>query len=597
MAQYRYPGIQPFTEQQKGLFFGRDNDREQLLSLILLEKLTVLFGKSGYGKSSLLNAGIAPDLDKESRRGRWEYVPLFIRFHSRVGNEQYNWFDWFSFQIAQKMPESDQETYQKRQFLPKTLWGELKRWQTRPNQVFVLIFDQFEEIFTYPQEQQEAFKEQLAALLYANIPAYLEHHEDEHPEEEVVLMNMKMEVKALIAIRSDRLSELDQLKDKLPAILNKRYELRALTRAQAQEALVVPAGLLQSEGEDGFKSGVFSWQEDAIQKVMDELSRNKVGKEMGVEAFQLQILAQNVEREVIEGNVADRDGDGKPDVAVTDLPSIDRLYEDFYENTLKTLSQQERNKARNLLEKGLIFEADNQRINLHEKLIARDFEVDNSLIEKLIDLRLLRSEPSTSGGNNIELSHDSFVLPILNAAQKRKDTQLKKRMKWLSLIVGILALFILGALFWGYFSKDETAVAVVVQQNEALTQQLDSIKVIQSREEEAKSVVMRYLTCVNNRDVSCVSSLMTDTLEQYYKVAKLPRMQREKLERDYFRRYPDEAVAEIKEVTVAQKDTVYEVTVNADYRYRKRGLVQVVYRIKVNRQMKLFYLRSFIAAE
>ena len=28
---YRYPGIQPFTEQQKDLFFGRDDDREQLL--------------------------------------------------------------------------------------------------------------------------------------------------------------------------------------------------------------------------------------------------------------------------------------------------------------------------------------------------------------------------------------------------------------------------------------------------------------------------------------------------------------------------------------------------------------------------------------
>jgi hypothetical protein len=74
-------------------------------------------------------------------------------------------------------------------------------------------------------------------------------------------------------------------------------------------------------------------------------------------------------------------------------------------------------------------------------------------------------------------------------------------------------------------------------------------------------------------------------------------MQREKLERDYFRRYPDEGVSEIKEVTVAQKDTIYEVTVSADSRYRKRGLVQVVYRIKVNRKMKLFYLRSFIATE
>jgi hypothetical protein len=597
MEQYRYPGIQPFTEQQKDLFFGRDYDREQLLSLILLEKLTVLFGKSGFGKSSLLNAGIAPDLDKENQRGRREYIPLFIRFHSRVGNEQYNWFDWFSFQIAQKMPEADRETYHQRLFLPKSLWGELKRWQTRPNQVFVLIFDQFEELFTYPQEQQEAFKTQLAALLYADIPEYLEHHEDDHLQEEVALMAMNMEVKAVIAIRADRLSELEQLKDKIPAILNKRYELRALSRAQALEALVVPAGLLHTENGEGFKSGVFSWQDEALQKAMDELSRNKQGKELGVEAFQLQILAQNVERDVIEGKVLDRDGDGKPDVTVSDLPSIDRLIEDFYENALKPLLPQERSKTRNLLENGLIFEADNQRINLHEKLVARDYGVEGTLVEKLIDLRLLRSEPSTSGGYNIELSHDSFVLPILNAARKRKNALLKRRMKLLTIIIGILVLFIAGYLLFGYFSKDVSAVAVITQKNEALTQQLDSIKVAQNREEEAKAVALQYLKCVNAHDVPCTSSLMTDTLEKYYQASKLPRAQRERLELDYYRKNPKKEPSKINEVLVAQKDSVFEVTVNTDYMHPTKGLVQIIYQIKVNNKMKLFYLRSYYATD
>jgi len=131
-AEYRYPGIQPFSGRQKNLFFGRDNDRERLLSLLLLEKLTVLFGKSGYGKSSLLNAGIAPGLEKESRRGKREYVPVFVRFHSRVGNEQYDWFDWFAFQLAQQAPPIDSELLEQRRSLHRTLWGELKRRQTGP---------------------------------------------------------------------------------------------------------------------------------------------------------------------------------------------------------------------------------------------------------------------------------------------------------------------------------------------------------------------------------------------------------------------------------------------------------------------------------
>lgn len=594
-TQYRYPGIQPFTERQKGLFFGRDEDRERLLSLILLEKLTVLFGKSGYGKSSLLNAGISPDLDKESRRGKRNYIPVFIRFHSWVGNEQYNWFDWFSFQLAQNIPVEDQSAYEHRNFLPRTLWGELKRRQTGPNQVFILIFDQFEEIFTYPREQQEDLKQQLADLLYADIPEYLEHHEDDHSREEVELMTLNLDVKAIISIRADRLSELDQLKDKLPAILNKRYELRALTRNQARDALVIPSGLADMEEEARFKSPVFSWQPEAIQKILDELSFDKKGGELGVEAFQLQILAQNIEQQVIQGVVPDRDADGKPDVAVPDLPSIDRLYEDFYENALHTLSMPERSKARHLFEKGLIFEDDKQRINLHEKLIARDFGVDAALIEKMIDLRLIRSEPSTSGGHNIELSHDSFVYPILNAAQKRKNAQWKKRLTLLFTLAGILALSGLGAVLFNRVDSDQTLV--VAKKNEILTQQLDSIKVVQGKEMEAKSVALQYLTCVNNHDIPCVSSLMADTLEQYYTAKNLPKAIREKQERDYFKKHPEKSIAQINEAMVAQKDSIYEVTINTDYIHPKKGLVQVVYRIKINKQMKMYYLRSYIATE
>ena len=55
-----------------------------------------------------------------------------------------------------------------------------------------------------------------------------------------------LQVKAVFAIRSDRLSFLDQLSDALPAILLKRYELKPLRKEQATKAVVAPA-LLQNE--------------------------------------------------------------------------------------------------------------------------------------------------------------------------------------------------------------------------------------------------------------------------------------------------------------------------------------------------------------
>src|SRR5258708_23178337 len=52
-----WPGLLPFAEADKGYFRGRQGETEDLLRLVLRERLAVLFGLSGLGKSSLLQAG------------------------------------------------------------------------------------------------------------------------------------------------------------------------------------------------------------------------------------------------------------------------------------------------------------------------------------------------------------------------------------------------------------------------------------------------------------------------------------------------------------------------------------------------------------
>lgn len=597
--QYRYPGIQPFTGQQKDLFFGRDDDQEQLLSLILLEKLTVLFGKSGYGKSSLLQAAIGPALEKESLRGRRAYTPVFIRFHSRLGNEHYQWFDWFSFQLDQHAPPPPTAPPVD---LPKTIWGELKRRQTTANQSFVLIFDQFEELFTYPPDQIESFKNQLADLLYADIPEYLEQHEEAHTEDEVLWLSQKVDARVVIAIRADRLSELDSLKNTLPAILNKRYELRALTREQAREALEKPAALVG----DQFASPTFTWHPDALETVLTELSHDRQGRDTGIEAFQLQVLAQHVENRVIQGVVPDRNDDGTPDVALSDLPNMERLYEGFYEESMNKLTKSDRKKARSLIEDGLIFEADNQRINLHEKLIRRDYGVPNALVQQLIDLRLLRAEPSSSGGRNIEISHDAFVQPILNSARRRKHDMWRRRAKFMGAVAATLAgIFLIGSLLTVFSASDRHYYAPsasmadmdILQENEVLTQQLDSIRQVQSELDSVRAVVNAYVNCVNNHDVDCCSALMTDTLERYHRVDNLARERREKLDRDYFRRYSSERIDEVLSTAVEKTDSSYEVSMNVLFRYQTKGTLPVILQFKLNHAFQIFYLRSFFVKE
>lgn len=57
-----YIGPVPFETRQKDLFFGREEEAEMLLSLVISERIVVFYAPSGAGKSSLLNARLIPRL-------------------------------------------------------------------------------------------------------------------------------------------------------------------------------------------------------------------------------------------------------------------------------------------------------------------------------------------------------------------------------------------------------------------------------------------------------------------------------------------------------------------------------------------------------
>ena len=61
-----YVGPQPFRHADWKRFFGREEPADELLSLVLASRVVILYAQSGVGKSSLVNAGLRPLLEKES---------------------------------------------------------------------------------------------------------------------------------------------------------------------------------------------------------------------------------------------------------------------------------------------------------------------------------------------------------------------------------------------------------------------------------------------------------------------------------------------------------------------------------------------------
>ena len=161
---HRYPGTKPFSSDQKGIFFGRSEDIAGLAELINIEQLSVLYSKSGLGKSSLINAGVLPKLEKEDR-----LIPYSLRFGAYTANNTAS-----PLSITTQTIGYSGETKLLDKIIPKdnSLWYHLKSDQIAKQEKrgYLLIFDQFEELFTYPEAQIAAFGKQLAELLYTTIP-------------------------------------------------------------------------------------------------------------------------------------------------------------------------------------------------------------------------------------------------------------------------------------------------------------------------------------------------------------------------------------------------------------------------------------------
>jgi len=409
-TQKRYPGVKPFETSERDLFFGRDRDIEDLLDLVWLEKLVVLFGKSGYGKSSLINAGILPEIEAEA-------VPIVVRLGSYVAGQTPTPLDNLRLKINELLTDNPEAAFLDGLNLPLTLWQQVKRKQSPQQRRFVLIFDQFEEFFTYPLAEQQAFKEQIADLLYTEVPQAVRNQNDTLNASQQAFIATAFDAKVLLAIRADRMSLLDSMKDKMPAILQKRYELKGLGEAQAREAIVGPA---QRAGD--FASPIFAYSPEALKVMTQKLAASKSSQRSGIEAFQLQILCEYLEDKVIKGEIP-----GQRVEPQHFAEQIDEIFEGYYQRLLDKLEPGAQEAAQLLIEEKLLFEDANtgeaRRLGVDSGVLLAEKGISQPLLNQLESNFLLRRESTSTGGFNYEVSHDTLIAPILKSKAERREKE------------------------------------------------------------------------------------------------------------------------------------------------------------------------------
>lgn len=381
--------------------------------MIRLEPLVVLYSKSGLGKSSLVNAGIIPEMEQEGK-----YLAVPIRFNAYSESYDENSLPAQTTQAAIQKVLGSEKTFIE-DFLPEenTLWYSFKRFQVQqPEKNLLLLFDQFEELFTYPEAALLDFKQQLLEVLNTQIPqrfrALVEEAVSAEPRTDKLYLDANQlrqihtpyQPKVVFAIREDRISLLDRISDYLPVVKRAWYELDALTELQAEDAIFNPA---YQKGD--FRTPIFDYDDATIDAILAYLTK---GYQQKIESFQLQILCQSIERKVEQ--------QGLQLVKRQDLGNIQAVYENYYDNQIQQLpSPKDQLAARRFIEDGLVFEEEERRLSLYEGQIYRQYGISDELLAQLTDTHLIRREPSMRGGYTYELSHDTLVPAILKAKKKR----------------------------------------------------------------------------------------------------------------------------------------------------------------------------------
>ncbi|MGB9181899.1 MAG: hypothetical protein WCB68_21900 [Pyrinomonadaceae bacterium] len=199
-----YQGLIPYGETDAPFFFGREREARLITANLFASTLTLLYGASGVGKSSVLRAGVAHQL-----REREDL--LIVVFNSWQGDATTG----LKTRVAEIVARVDSKIAPPSN--GESLVEYLSRCAEQTNRRLMIILDQFEEYFLY-HPQNDSFAEEFPrAITQTGAP-----------------------VSFLISIREDFYAKLDRFEDRIPALYSNYLRIEHLDTRAARAAIEKP---------------------------------------------------------------------------------------------------------------------------------------------------------------------------------------------------------------------------------------------------------------------------------------------------------------------------------------------------------------------
>jgi WD40 repeat protein len=243
-----YKGLVPFEDSEVDalLFFGRERESGIIAENVLAARLTVLYGPSGVGKTSVLRAGVAHGLRRQARlnveeRGHPEYAVVVFDVWSedpvaslRAAVRRELAAQFGSALLDEREDESLADTF--------------GRWTEALACDLLLLLDQAEEFFLYHAEET-GFARELPELV----------------------TRAGLRVRVLLALRDDALAKLDRFKARIPNLFANYLRLDHLDRRAGNDAITKPV-----ERYNEVAGESIALEPALVEGVLDQTSAGKV---------------------------------------------------------------------------------------------------------------------------------------------------------------------------------------------------------------------------------------------------------------------------------------------------------------------------------
>ena len=463
-----YPGPHAFAEDDAPFFFGRAPEAATLLATLGSSRLTVLYGPSGAGKTSLLFAGVVRRLREEQD----ESALCVLRFPVDEPRRSFE----RAAQAALQNLAGDEP-------LPSaagTLVDTLHAWTERAGTLLVVL-DQFED--------------------------YLRHHEDRadgklagfSAEVERIVRDRELAVHVLLSVHEECVAELGRFEGHIPPGLVEYVRLDHLRPEAAREAIQGP---------------VFAWDRTLPAGTTPYFVEGGLVEELlafapaadtdGIEPTILQIVLERLWRDAIAN------GAHALTLARFDALGPERIVEEHVLSALGRLNSRERDVATACFR--FLVTGATERLAQRADDLAEWIRRPESQVAALLDKlcrdqggRLVRAVAADGDVTRYELFHDLFASPVAawrNRHDTERKTETRQRLKRIGVAAGVLVAACAVATVWAIDARNTANSRYQAQRTtdrrlHAQILQLTAAQRAARREAAARNLLIRRLTRAN----------------------------------------------------------------------------------------------------